>query len=296
MKIAVTGCLGNMGSRIAEAVIESDDQIVFAVEAPGHEEIGVDLGETLGFGEIGVPISSAADFKELLDSEKPDVVIDFTMPQATLGFVEDCIESRVNIVVGTTGFTDEVKEAMLGDIEDSDISALVSPNYSVGVNVFWKLVSMAARTLNYDAEIVEVHHNQKVDSPSGTAIKTADIIKDMRGEGEFVYGRSGVHEREKTEIGVHSVRAGDVVGDHTVYFSGTNAGERIEVTHRAHDRQAFVQGALMAARFLLDQPPGLYSMDDILGFGQQEGIDEEIARPKRCKKGGRPGFGGCGRK
>ncbi|WGI18141.1 4-hydroxy-tetrahydrodipicolinate reductase [Methanonatronarchaeum sp. AMET-Sl] len=296
MKIAVTGCLGNMGSRIAEAVIESEDEVVFAVEAPDHEDIGKDLGETLGFGEIDVQISSAADFKELLVSEKPDVVIDFTMPQATLGFVEDCIDVGINIVVGTTGFTDEVKEAMLGDIQESDISAIISPNYSVGVNVFWKLVSMAARTLNYDAEIVEVHHNQKVDSPSGTAMKTAEIIKEMRGEGEFVYGRSGVHEREKNEIGVHSVRAGDVVGDHTVYFSGTKAGERIEITHRAHDRQAFVQGALMAAKYLLDQPPGLYSMDDILGFGQQKGIEEEVEKPRRCKKGGRPGFGGCGRK
>jgi len=296
LKIAVTGCLGNMGSRIARAVIESDDEMAFAVEAPGNEEIGSDLGEALNLGEIGVPVSSAGDFRELLDQEKPDVVIDFTMPQATLGFVEDCIEAKTNIVVGTTGFTDEVKEAMIADIEDSDISAVISPNFSVGVNVFWKLVSMAAKTLNYDAEIVEIHHNQKRDSPSGTAMKTAEIIKDMRGDGEFVYGRSGVHEREQNEIGVHSVRAGDVVGDHTVYFSGTNAGERIELTHRAHDRQAFVHGAMMAARFLLDQPPGLYTMEDILGFGQKEGLDEEFARPRRCKKGGRPGFGGCGRK
>jgi 4-hydroxy-tetrahydrodipicolinate reductase len=168
----------------------------------------------------------------------------------------------VNLVVGTTGFSADQMDQMKKAI-DGQVVAVISPNFSIGVNVFWKLLAVAANALKeYDIEVIEAHHNQKKDAPSGTALAAIDVLKNALGITEVVHGRKGVALRGK-EIGVHAVRAGDIVGDHTVLFAGP--GERIEIKHQAHSRTAFASGAVRAARWVAKAAPGVYSMSDVLG-------------------------------
>jgi 4-hydroxy-tetrahydrodipicolinate reductase len=171
---------------------------------------------------------------------------------------------KVNLVVGTTGFTPEQKALMEKAIKENGVAAVISPNFSIGVNVFWGLLAEAAKSLSdYDIEIIEAHHNQKKDAPSGTAVKAAEVISKTLGGKELVYGRHGLSPR-KQEIGIHAVRGGDIVGDHTVLFAGD--GERIEIKHQAHSRQAFAKGAVKAAVWVSSAPPGVYEMADVLGI------------------------------
>ncbi len=260
IKIAVTGACGKMGGLIIENVLKSEDlKIVSAIDVTN---IGKDIGEVMKTGKLGVPVTDANDIENILKISKPDVLIDFTIAQAAVKNVIACARNKVNLVVGTTGFTKDQRSLMDKEISENSIRAVISPNFSIGVNVFWGLLAEAAKRLgDYDIEIIEAHHNQKKDAPSGTAVKAAKVISDTLGGKELVYGRYGLAPRHK-EIGIHAVRGGDIVGDHTVLFAGD--GERIEIKHQAHSRQAFAKGAVRAAVWICGAKPGIYEMADVL--------------------------------
>jgi len=262
IKIAVTGACGRMGGLIIENVLKSDNQEL--VSAIDITNIGKDIGEIKGFGKLGVPVDDANDIASALEKSKPDVLIDFTIANASVKNVVEGANHKINLVVGTTGFTREQRAVMESAIKENSVSAVISPNYSIGVNVFWGLIAEAAKRLDdFDVEIMEVHHNQKKDAPSGTAVKAAEIISKTLGGKEYVYGRQGLAPRGK-EIGIHAVRGGDIVGDHTVLFAGD--GERIEIKHQAHSRQAFAKGAVKAAGWVAGVKSGIYDMRDVLGI------------------------------
>lgn len=218
IKIAVTGACGRMGGLIIENVLKSKDlKLVSAIDVTS---IGKDIGEVMRVGKLNVLVEDANKIDAALEKSKPDVLIDFTIAPASVKNVIASARKKVNLVVGTTGFTPEQRELMEKSIRDNDIAAVISPNFSIGVNVFWGLLAEAAKRLSdYDVEIIEAHHNQKKDAPSGTAMKAAEIISKTLGGKEFVYGRHGISPRQK-EIGIHAVRGGDIVGDHTVLFAG----------------------------------------------------------------------------
>jgi len=257
IRVAVNGAAGRMGRLIVKNV--SEDEELQLVQAFDVSRIGEDAGEVAGVGRLGVAIASASELEEL----DADVVIDFSVPDGTLNVLRAAKEKGVKAVVGTTGFTQEQKEEI--EAISKSIPVVLSPNFSVGVNVFWKLIERAAELLKgYDVEIVEIHHRFKRDAPSGTALKAAEVVRSVIGERVTVFGREGEALRGD-EIGIFAVRGGDVVGEHTVYFIGM--GERVEVTHRAQSREAFSRGAIRAARWIAGvDEPGLYGMDDVLGL------------------------------
>lgn len=262
MKIAVTGACGRMGGLIIENVLKNKDmKLVTAIDVTNQ---GKDIGDVMRIGNLNVPVTDAGDIENVLGRTKPDVLIDFTIAQAAVKNVIAAAHKKVHVVVGTTGFTPEQRILMEKAIEENGISAVISPNFSIGVNVFWGLLAEAAKRLSdYDIEIIEAHHNQKKDAPSGTAVKAAEVISNMLGGKEMVYGRHGLSPR-RHEIGIHAVRGGDIVGDHTVLFAGD--GERIEIKHQAHSRQAFAKGAVKAAMWVSSAPAGIYEMADVLGI------------------------------
>lgn len=255
-----------MGKRIAVcADADPELEIAGALEQHGHPDIGKDIGEIAGLGKIGVAI--VADVKKALRSA--DVAIDFSFHEATIENLPLVAEMKKPIVIGTTGFSpDETRK-----IEDFSrkIPILQAPNMSLGVNLVFKLAAEIAKALdeNYDIEIIEAHHNQKKDAPSGTAAKIAEEIASALGKSldeVAVYGREKgvIGARKSGQIGIHAVRAGGIVGDHTIIYAGQN--ERIELTHRAHSRDVFASGAIYAAKFIADAKPGLYTMRDALGI------------------------------
>ncbi len=254
MKIAVHGSAGRMGRLIVKNAIEEKIEVVQAFDVA---RVGEDAGEIAGIGKIGVPIS------DKIEELSCDVVIDFSTPSATMRLIEVCKEKGIKAVIGTTGFSNDQK-TKIEEISKT-IPVVLSPNFSVGVNIFWKALEMLADKLSYyDMEIVEIHHRFKKDAPSGTALKAGEILKENSGKSfRFVFGREGESLREDDEIGIFAIRGGDVVGEHTVFFIGF--GERIELTHRAWNREAFSRGAIKAARWIFDvDEPGLYSMKDVL--------------------------------
>lgn len=251
-KIAITGALGRMGTLvIQEAAKVKGMQLVAGLDAIG-------AGATLPGGII---VGDARELESVLRESKPDVLIDFTIAKAAVGNACTAAGLGIDLVVGTTGISSEQHSQMKEAIE-GHVAAVITPNFALGVNVFWKLVADAAAALkDYDIEIIEAHHNQKRDAPSGTALATVQAIKTALGEREVVYGREGIMPRGK-EIGVHAVRGGDIVGDHTVLFAG--AGERLEIKHQAHSRTAFASGAVRAADWVAGKEPGIYTMADVL--------------------------------
>jgi len=253
-KVAVTGALGRMGTLvISELAKYSDMQLVAGLDAVSSDALLPG----------GVQVSDAANLRSVLASSRPDVLIDFTVAAAAVENVCVAAEQGVNLVVGTTGFSAEQLSRMKKAIEGT-VAAVISPNFIMGINVFWKLIYEAALALkDYDIEVIEAHHNQKKDAPSGTALAAVDALKKALGEVEVVYGREGVRLRGK-EIGVHAIRGGDIVGDHIVLFAGP--GERLEIKHQAHSRSAFASGAVQAARWVVDKEPGVYSMADVLAL------------------------------
>ena len=264
LRVAIAGCTGRMGHMLIEAVLASDDCVLAgALDREGSPAVGQDATAFLG-KLSGVTIAS--DLREGL--KNADCLIDFTRPEGTMAHLAVCRELGVKLVIGTTGFSGEEK-AEIGATA-KDIAIVMAPNMSVGVNVVLRLLDTAARALKegYDIEIVEAHHRHKVDAPSGTALKMGEVVAAAIGRDLkecAVYGREGVTgERDPSTIGFATVRGGDVVGDHTVMFMGT--GERIEITHRSNSRANYAAGSLRAARFLRGRPPGLYGMDDVLGF------------------------------
>ncbi len=265
IKVVVTGAAGRMGSRLVSLVKDSAFlTLAGAVESKGHHTIGEDSGEVAGCGRTGIPISD--DLSGVM--ERGEVVIDFTTPAATLGHLKIGAQHRRGIVIGTTGFSSSELDELRGFAKQ--VPCVFSPNMSVGINVINKVIGEMAKTLgeDYDIEVIEAHHRLKKDAPSGTALKMAEVLaravnRDLGQVG--VYARKGlIGERKRGEIGIQTIRAGDIVGDHTVLF-GT-MGERIEVTHRATDRAIFARGALRAALWGQDQKPGEYDMLDVLGL------------------------------
>ncbi|MGJ7511074.1 4-hydroxy-tetrahydrodipicolinate reductase [Variovorax sp. GT1P44] len=263
-RIAIAGASGRMGHMLIEAVREAPDcRLAGALDVAGSAAIGSDAAAFLGFTS-GVPIAS--DLRAGLKDAQ--VLIDFTRPEGTLAHLAVCRELGVQMVIGTTGFSDAQKAEIAAAAKD--IAIMMAPNMSVGVNVTFKLLEMAAKALStgYDIEIIEAHHRHKVDAPSGTALKMGEVIADALGRDLkecAVYGREGVTgERDPSTIGFATIRGGDIVGDHTVLFAGT--GERIEITHKSASRATYAQGSLRAVRFLAGQRAGLFDMFDVLGL------------------------------
>ena len=265
VKIAVTGAAGRMGGRIISIIAGTEAvELAGALEHEGHAAIGKDAGELAGVGALGVNISS--DTESVLKAV--DLVIDFTFPEVTLSLLKVVASQGKAAVIGSTGFT-ESERSELEQIS-AGIPVVFAPNMSMGVNVLFKLVSEAARALgdDFDIEMVETHHRMKKDAPSGTAMKLAELAAEAVGRNIAdvgVYERHGmIGARTKDEIGVQTLRGGDVVGDHTVYFYGM--GERVELTHRATSRDTFASGSVKAALWLKGREPGLYDMQDVLGL------------------------------
>ena len=263
-RITIAGASGRMGQMLIEADRASDDWVLTgALDAPSSPALGADAAAFLG-PQSGVAIT--ADLAVGLANA--DVLIDFTRPEGTLAHLRVCRALGVNVVIGTTGFTDLQKGEIAAAAKD--IAIVMAPNMSVGVNVTLKLLEMAAKALStgYDIEIIEAHHRHKVDAPSGTALKMGEVIADALGRNLkdcAVYAREGVTgERDPSSIGFATIRGGDIVGDHTVLFAGT--GERIEISHKSSSRVTYAQGSLRAARFLRDQKTGLFDMFDVLNL------------------------------
>ncbi|HVL14264.1 MAG TPA: 4-hydroxy-tetrahydrodipicolinate reductase [Gemmata sp.] len=259
--IAINGAGGRMGQRlVALARDDHELQLVAAIDAPTSPVQGRDAGELAGVGAVGVAVTY-----DLPMTPKPDCLIDFSAPEGTMTVLPICVARQIPIVVATTGHT----AAQKAEIEAAahQTAVLFAPNMSLVVNLLFKLTRLAAEALKgkgFDAEIVERHHRFKKDSPSGTAVRFGEIIQEVQG-GKFVHGREGlVGERTADEIGIHAVRGGDNVGEHTIIF--TTLGETLELVHKGHNRDSYARGALLAAKFLANRPAGRYTMNDVLGL------------------------------
>ncbi|MHA1264613.1 MAG: 4-hydroxy-tetrahydrodipicolinate reductase [Candidatus Helarchaeota archaeon] len=274
IRVAIAGVDGNMGRLVAKNVIEDPDlELVAGFTIPDSPNKGKDIGVYHGLETLGVPITSSKDLETVLKQSESDVYVDFTIAQAA---EKNCItvaNQSIKLVIGTTAlssiFLQEFKELL----QKQGTCAVISPNMSLGVNILFNLAGQLTKLLaTYDIEIVEVHHHRKKDVPSGTAMKLAQIIatalnRELDKIGKF--GRAkGFNPRKigADEIGIHALRAGDIVGEHTILYAGP--GERIEVTHRAHSRQCFATGTLVAIKFIHNEgkPGQIYSMQDVLGL------------------------------
>ncbi len=265
LRIAITGAAGRMGKTLIEACQQAQDcQLGAAIERPGISLIGADAGELSGVGKLNIQLVD--DITNVLNDF--DVLIDFTSIESTLHNLQICKDNKKHIVIGTTGFSDEQKALIQAAAEETAV--VFAPNMSVGVNLCLKLLQMAASVLNedYDIEVIEAHHRHKVDAPSGTALRMGEVVAETLGrdlKSCAVYGREGhTGARDAQTIGFATVRAGDVVGDHTVMFA--TEGERVEITHKASSRMTFAKGAIRAARWLKGKDKGLYDMQDVLGL------------------------------
>ena len=262
-RIAVMGAAGRMGKTLIEAVQQQQGAgLTAAIDRPDRSLVGADAGELAALGRIGVPLSG--DLDRVVDEF--DVLIDFTHPTVTLKNLAFCRKHHKAMIIGTTGFSVEEKQLLAE--AGKDIPIVFAANFSVGVNLCLKLLDTAARVLgdDVDIEITEAHHRHKVDAPSGTAVRMGEVIADALGRDlkkVAVYGREGqTGARARETIGFATVRAGDIVGDHTVLFAAD--GERVEITHKASSRMTFAKGAVRAALWLDGREPGLYDMQDVL--------------------------------
>lgn len=263
LDIAVTGAAGRMGRNLIESCTEnSNSQLGAAIEHESSPFLGLDAGEMAGVGTLDVTVVS--QLAEVSDNFH--TLIDFTRPEVTLNNLKFCVANGKNIIIGTTGFNDQQKQQIREAAKS--IAVVFAPNMSVGVNLCFKLLDIAARVLgdNVDIEVIEAHHRHKIDAPSGTALRMGEVVADALGRNLddcAVYGRQGVTgERERKTIGFETIRAGDIVGDHTVLFA--DIGERVEITHKASSRMTFANGAIRAALWLQDKNNGLYDMQDVL--------------------------------
>lgn len=265
-RIGITGAAGRMGRILVEAIDLAGDEVQLsaAVERPDSSLLGADAGELAGLGKNGVTV--VGDLADVIGDL--DVLIDFSIPAATVSNVAQCVAAGKAIVIGTTGFTPEQQAEL--DAAADKIAICKATNFSTGVNLCFKLLDMAARVLgdDVDIEIYEAHHRHKIDAPSGTALTMGEVVADALGrdlEKVAVYGRQGqTGARDRETIGFATVRAGDIVGDHTVTFAAE--GERVEITHKASSRMSFGRGAVRAAGWLATQQPGMYDMRDVLGL------------------------------
>lgn len=264
-RVAVIGAAGRMGKTLIEAIQQAEGAtLTAAIERPESTLIGADAGELAGVGKLGVNI--VGDLQQVLDDF--DVLIDFTHPTSTLVNLEVCRAAGKAMVIGTTGFSEDEKQLIAKAGEQ--VPVVFAPNFSVGVNLTLKLLDMAARVMGDEAdiEIIEAHHRHKVDAPSGTALRMGEVVADALGrdlQKVAVYGREGqTGARDRETIGFATVRAGDVVGDHTVLFA--TEGERVEITHKASSRMTFAKGAVRSVVWLGDRKSGLFDMQDVLSL------------------------------
>lgn len=264
-RIAVTGAAGRMGRTLLEAISQTEGlKVSAAIERENNPFIGKDAGELAGLGTLNVLISDQLE-KVINDF---DVLIDFTAPEATIANARVCAQHGKKMVVGTTGLSDEQKKQLAEAAGKTAI--MFAPNMSVGVNLSLKLLEMAARVLgdDVDIEIIEAHHRHKVDAPSGTALRMGEVIAKTLGRDLkecAVYGRQGQEgPRDRKTIGFETIRAGDIVGDHTVMFASD--GEILEITHKASSRMTFARGAARASKWIAQKDKGLFDMQDVLGF------------------------------
>ena len=265
MRIAVVGVTGRMGVVLCKAAAQADNaSLAVAATRPCSNAVGKDAGELAGIGALGVKIVD--DLAAVVDQF--DVLIDFTRPDASMEFIEQCRQAGKKIVIGTTGYSDAQK-AVIAEAA-KDVAIVLAPNMSVGVNLALNLLALAAKVMGdyTDIEVIEAHHRHKVDAPSGTALRMGEVIAGALGRDLkdcAIYGREGITgERDRKTIGFSTIRAGDIVGDHTVMFA--DEGERLEITHKATSRMTFANGAVRAALWLKDKPNGLYDMQDVLGL------------------------------
>lgn len=264
IKVVVCGGCGKMGSSIARLIHQNKNmRLTGIIESPTHPEISKDWGIAVGLGKTEIFIKD--NLEEII--QETDQVVEFTNPEVSLKHCEISSKYNKSIIIGTTGFSSEemqkIKEL------SADIPILLSPNMSLGVNLLFKLVTEAATILGneYDVEVVEAHHRFKKDAPSGTAKKLAAEIARVKKSNPTeveTFGRKGIiGERKREEIGIHSIRGGDITGEHTVIFAAV--GERLELTHKAHNRDTFAHGTIKAIKFLEGKPAGFYEMKDVLG-------------------------------
>ena len=265
MRIAIVGVSGRMGLCLIKAAVESKNTTLnAAISRPASNAIGRDAGELAGIGEIGIKVSAdltaaANDF---------DLLIDFTRPDASMEYIELCHQLGKKVVIGTTGYSDQQKQRIEAIAED--IAIVLAPNMSVGVNLSLKLLEMTAKVMGdyTDIEVIEAHHRHKVDAPSGTALRMGEVIASTLGRDLkdcAIYGREGdTGERDRKTIGFSTIRAGDIVGEHTVMFA--DEGERVEITHKATSRMTFANGAIRASVWLQNKDKGLFDMQDVLGI------------------------------
>jgi 4-hydroxy-tetrahydrodipicolinate reductase len=264
IRVIVIGAPGKMGRRLIDLMrTDPELQLVGALAHAAHPALGRDVGDIAGVGPLGVPLDH--DLTRTLP--QADVVIDFSVAEATIGYLHMVANAQKAMVIGTTGFTAVQREEIAR--RSQTMRCFLAPNMSVGVNVLFHVLRQAVALLpDYDVEIVEAHHRTKVDAPSGTALRLAAIVAQTRGQNVddvAVFGRQGiVGQRSDTEIGIQAIRAGDIVGEHTIIIGGI--GERLELVHRTQSRDTFARGALRAAKWIVQQPPGLYSMEELLRF------------------------------
>ncbi|WLQ12064.1 4-hydroxy-tetrahydrodipicolinate reductase [Hahella aquimaris] len=264
-RVAIVGASGRMGKVLVEAVCDNPDATLGAASVRvGSSLVGADAGEIAGMGNRGV--ACVDDLAQVLDDF--DVIIDFTSPETTLELLALCRKEGKAIVIGTTGFSEQQKTQLSEAAKDCPV--VFAPNMSVGVNLLLNILALTAKTLgdDYDVEVIEAHHRFKKDAPSGTALRLGEVVAEALGRDLnecAVYGREGITgERDKKTIGFETIRAGDIVGEHTVMFA--TMGERIEITHKASSRMTFAKGAVKAALWLHGVAPGLYDMQDVLGL------------------------------
>ncbi|MDC9725473.1 MAG: 4-hydroxy-tetrahydrodipicolinate reductase [Gammaproteobacteria bacterium] len=262
-RIAINGAAGRMGRCLIQAVEQTEGlELSAAIDRAESSLIGADAGELAGVGTLDVTLTADVEAATRIS----DVIIDFTLPEVTMALLPHCTANNCRLVIGTTGFSSEQKQAI--DDAAQQVSMVLAPNMSVGVNLSLKLLDIAARVLgdDVDIEIVEAHHRHKVDAPSGTALRMGEVVADALGRDLkecAVYGREGrTGERDRKTIGFATVRAGDIVGDHTVMFA--DEGERVEITHKASSRMTFALGAMRASSWLMKQQSGLFDMQDVL--------------------------------
>ncbi|MDD2801220.1 MAG: 4-hydroxy-tetrahydrodipicolinate reductase [Methylococcales bacterium] len=265
IRIAVVGASGRMGlCLIKAAALASHTELSVAVSRPASTALGKDAGELAGISTVGVKV--VADLAAVVDQF--DVLIDFTRPDASMNFIETCRQAGKKIVIGTTGYSDAQKALITQAAKD--VAIVMAPNMSVGVNLSLKLLEMTAKVMgdSTDIEVIEAHHRHKIDAPSGTALRMGEVIANTLGRDLkdcAVYGREGITgERDRKTIGFSTIRAGDIVGEHTVMFA--DDGERVEITHKASSRMTFANGAVRAAVWLQDKQTGLFDMQDVLGL------------------------------
>ncbi len=267
LRIAIVGVSGRMGQCLVKAALSSKDcHLTVAISRPDSKSIGMDVGTLVGMANIGVEVTSDLTASQDLY----DVLIDFTRPEMTLENLSVCEYSNKSMVIGTTGFSEQQKTRIQS--ASQTIPVVFAPNMSVGVNLSLKLLEMTAKVMgdSVDIEIIEAHHRNKVDAPSGTALRMGEVVAGALGrdfESSAIYGREGnTGIRDSKTIGFSTIRAGDIVGEHTVMFA--DEGERVEINHKATSRMTFANGAIRAALWLKSHSEGLYDMQDVLNLKQ----------------------------